>query len=294
LSVVKILSAGMKAVRPGVDAVRTAAAQYDDTGHVAILPGAPAATRRLRELLGAPAPAPDEDALVILAATPGTDLSAGVAALERARARHPSSAIAILIGSERERAELERGLLEGHRLEPSNLIHVASLEGAGADAVLDRVVDALGDGAPDVARRNPALRPAVARRIVQKAARRAGAVGAVPLAGADMGVLALLQVKMVAQLAALHDRPFGAERALEAVAIVGAGFGLRAIGRSAAGLVPGAGWAVRGGLSYAATRALGDAAAARLAAGHDLIEGRWLDAVKPKVQGVLDRLRGGS
>ena len=77
----------------------------------------------------------------------------------------------------------------------------------------------------------------------------------------------------MAQLAALHDRPFGAERALEALAIVGAGFGWRALGRSAAGFVPVAGWAVRGSVAYAATRAVGEAALARLQAGHDLIEG---------------------
>ncbi len=115
-----------------------------------------------------------------------------------------------------------------------------------------------------------------------------------PLAGADMGVLALLQVKMVAQLAALHDRPFGAQRALEALSIVGAGFGLRAIGRSAAGLVPGAGWAIQGGLSFAATRALGEAALARLEAGHELVESPLIDKVKPHVDRVLGKLGGGS
>ncbi len=199
-----------------------------------------------------------------------------------------------MIGSPEERAELERRLLEGHRLEPSNLIHVASLEGPDAEKVVERMLDMLGDQAVAAGRRNPGLRPAVGRRIVRNAALRAGAIGAVPLAGADMGVLALLQVKMVSQLAALHDRPFGAQRALEAVSIVAAGFGLRAIGRSAVGLVPGAGWAIQGGLSYAATRALGEAALARLAAGHELVEGPLIDAVKPKLEGLLSKLPGRS
>ena len=294
MGAIKLLSAGLRAVRPGVDAVRVAESQYEEGGHLAILPGDPAATRRLRELLGSPAPAPDEDALVILAVRPGLDLTAGAAALGRARGRHPSSALAVVIGSHAEREELERALIEDHRLEASNVVHAASLDGPGAEAVVDRVVDALGDGAPAAARRNPALRPAVARRIVRRAARRAGAVGAIPLGGADMGVLAMLQVKMVAQLAALHDRPFGAERALEALAIVGAGFGWRAIGRSAAAHVPGAGWAVAGGLSYGVTRALGEAALARMSAGHDLAEGPGLDKVKPHIERVLGQLPGGS
>lgn len=287
----KLLSTGVKAVRPIADAVRTADAASGEGGHLAILPGDPAATRRLRELLGSPAPAPDEDALVILAATPGTDLSAAAAALERARRRQPAGALAVLIGRRSERAELERRLLEGHRLEPSNLAHVASLEGPGAHAVLDAVIDALGDDAVAAGRRNPALRNAIGRRIVRGAARQSAGIGALPLAGADMPILALVQVKMVAQLAALHDRPFGAERALEAAAIVGAAFGWRALGRSAVGLVPVAGWAVRGGVSYGATRALGEAALARLAAGHDLIGGPPLDAVKPQIERVLGRLR---
>ncbi len=294
MGAIKLLSAGLRAVRPGVDAVRVAESQYAEGGHLAILPGDPAATRRLRELLGSPAPAPDEDALVILAARPGLDLTAGAAALRRARGRHPASAIAVVIGSRAEREELERALIEDHRLEASNIVHAASLDGPGAEAVVERIVNALGDEAPAAARHNPALRPVVARRIVRRAARRAGAVGAIPLGGADMGVLALLQVKMVSQLAALHDRPFGAERALEALAIVGAGFGWRALGRSAAGLVPVAGWAVAGGLSYGVTRALGEAALARMSAGHDLAEGPGLDKVKPHIERVLGQLPGGS
>ena len=168
---------------------------------------------------------------------------------------------------------------------------MASLEGPGARAVLDAVIDALGEDAVAAGRRNPALRQAIGRRIVRGSARQAAGIGALPLAAADMPILALVQVKMVAQLAALYDRPFGAERALEAAAVVAAGFGWRAVGRSAVGLVPVAGWAVRGGVSYGATRALGEAALVRLAAGHDLIGGPALDAVKPHIERVLSRLR---
>jgi uncharacterized protein (DUF697 family) len=97
-------------------------------------------------------------------------------------------------------------------------------------------------------------------------------------------------VRLVAQLAALHDRPFGAERALDALAVVGAGFGWRALGRSAVALVPGVGWAARGAVAYGATRAVGEAALARLAAGHDLIEGVPIDSVRPLIDRVGARL----
>jgi uncharacterized protein (DUF697 family) len=294
LNPIKLLGTGVKAVRPVADAVRSAEQQSEEGGHLAILPGDPAATRRLRELLGAPSAAPDEDALAILAATPGLDLSAGAAALERARRRHPEGALAVLIGRRSEREELERRLLEGHTLEPSNIAHTPSLEGPGAQAVIDRVIDMLGDGAIAAGRRNPGLRPAIGKRVVRGAARQAAGIGALPLAGADMPILALVQVKMVAQLSALYDRPFGAERALEALAIVGAGFGWRAVGRSAVGLVPVAGWAVQGALSYAVTRGVGEAALARLTAGHDLVGGPAIDAVKPHIERVLSKLPGRS
>jgi len=56
-------------------------------------------------------------------------------------------------------------------------------------------------------RRTPALRSAIGRRVVATTARQAAAVGAVPLGGAAMPVLTLLQIKMIGQLATLHRRP---------------------------------------------------------------------------------------
>ena len=228
---------------------------------------------------------------------PGLDLTAGAAALARARRRHPASALAVLIGSPPSGTELERALIEDHRLEASNLVHVASLEGAGAEAVVDRVdrrARRRGSPRPPGATR-PCGRPSAGGSCGGRRARRR-AVGALPLGGADMPVLALLQVKMVAQLAALHDRPFGAERALEPRSrIVGAGFGWRAHraqrrrprARRRAGP-----W--RAGCRTAVTRGLGEAALARLSAGHDLVEGPALDKVKPHIERVLGRSRRGS
>lgn len=294
MGVLGLLSTGVRAVRPIAEAARTAEAIVEGEGHIAILPGDPAATRRLRELLGSPAPAPDEDALSILAVTRGKDLAAGAAALVRARRRHPGDALAVVIGTRAEREALERELIEEHRLEASNVLHVASLEGPGEQAVIERVIDMLGDAAVVAGRRTPALRPAIGRRIVHRAARQAAAVGAVPLGGAAMPVITLQQIKMVGQLAVLHGRPLGADRVLAALSILGAGFGWRALGRSAAGLVPVAGWVVQGGLAYGVTRSMGEAAQARLAAGHDLVEAPGLQKIKPALERLLDRVPGGS
>ena len=46
------------------------------------------------------------------------------------------------------------------------------------------------------------------------------------------------------------------------VAVVGAGLGFRTIAREALGFVPGLGWAVKGGMAYVGTKALGKAATA--------------------------------
>lgn len=272
------------------EAVRAADTLSQDGGHIAVIPGDPAATLRLREILGTPAPVPTEDALAVAALTPGTDLERPGAALAQRR-RSGGGALAVLVGAEPDRAALERRLLADRRLEPSNVVHVAALDDAGADRVIDAVLDALGKELVAAGRRNPGLRPAIGRRLVQTAAKRSAAIGALPLPGVDMPVLVLIQVRLVAELAALHDRAFGPERIVEALAIVGSGFGWRAVGRSAAGAIPVAGWAVRGTVAYAATRAIGEAALARLSAGHDLIEGAPIDKARPVIDRVAARLR---
>jgi uncharacterized protein (DUF697 family) len=42
--------------------------------------------------------------------------------------------------------------------------------------------------------------------------------------------------------------------------VIGSGVGFRAVARSLLGMVPVAGWAVKGSIAYAGTRALGEAA----------------------------------
>ncbi len=114
---------------------------------------------------------------------------------------------------------------------------------------------------PALARRLPAVRDAVVRRLVQRAARQNAAVGAVVwVPGADMPVMTLNQVRMVLQIGAAYGEDVGPQRAPEVLAVVGAGLGLRTAAREALGVVPVAGWAFKGALGYAGTLALGRAA----------------------------------
>ena len=90
---------------------------------------------------------------------------------------------------------------------------------------------------------------------------------AIFIPGADFPVLTVNQIRMV-----LRSRPptvsrLDLERAIEIVPLIGAAFGFRAAARQLVGVVPGFGWAVKGGMAYVGTRALGEAAAAYFAAG---------------------------
>ena len=279
---------GVKLATPVVAIAREGAGDAPAHGDVAVLRGEPGATARLREILGAPTGTADGAHLLVAAPDDGTIGAVAEASVRRREAGRAT--LVVLVGPPDVRRRHERELTRGHRVEPSQILHVNDLEDGGADAAADAVVRALGDDATAAARRNPALRSAVGRVVVADAARRAALVGALPLAGADLPALALLQIRMVARLSATHDRGLGPERVLEAIAIVAAGFGWRALGRASARMVPGMGWAAGGAVAYAGTRAVGEAALARFAAGHDPSHAGPLDKVRPQFDRLLSRL----
>jgi uncharacterized protein (DUF697 family) len=110
-------------------------------------------------------------------------------------------------------------------------------------------------------RRYPALRRYAARRVINHTAGQNAAVGLlVFLPGADMPAMTLNQIKMVLNLASLHDQKIGPDRALELVGVLGLALGFRALARRVVTRVPGFGWLYRGLIGYAATSALGAAA----------------------------------
>jgi uncharacterized protein (DUF697 family) len=140
--------------------------------------------------------------------------------------------------------------------------------GSGKDFPLETIARAIAwrlgeEGAP-LAGRVPLLREAVCERLVESYARKNGVLAvAVWIPGADLPVLALNELRLVLRLA----QAYGASPGLgpELVATLGAGFGLRAVARELLDLVPVAGWAVKGAVAYAGTRALGEAARQRFA-----------------------------
>jgi uncharacterized protein (DUF697 family) len=133
------------------------------------------------------------------------------------------------------------------------------------------------------AARLPVLRKPVVEHTIAKFARQNGILGAaIFIPGADMPVLTLNQIRMVFHLAAAYGEEMDRDRAVEVIGVIGAAFGFRALAREALGVVPGVGWAIKGGIAYVGTRALGKAAAAYFEAGVQ-------DKVKEAVGSVRSR-----
>jgi uncharacterized protein (DUF697 family) len=117
------------------------------------------------------------------------------------------------------------------------------------------------DTAPALAAKLPALRRGIADALVAKVSRQNGLIGAaVFIPGVDFPVLTLNQLRLVMKLATAYGQQLDAQRLPEVLGVVGTGLGLRAIARGALGVVPVGGWAVKGGVAYTGTRALGEAA----------------------------------
>jgi len=135
--------------------------------------------------------------------------------------------------------------------------------GAGfpVEEIAAAVAARLGDGGTALAARLPLLREPVCEALIERFSRQNGIIGAaffVP--GADFAVLTLNQIRLVLRLAAAHGIEVDQSRLPEVLATVGAAFGFRAVARQLLGAIPVAGWAVKGGIAYAGTRALGEAA----------------------------------
>jgi uncharacterized protein (DUF697 family) len=134
------------------------------------------------------------------------------------------------------------------------------------EEIAARIAARLGEAAAPLAGRLPVLRATVVDHLVESFARKNGVIGAaVFVPGADLPVLALNQVRMLLRL----DQAYGLdldprERLPEVAATIGAGMGMRAVARELLDLVPVAGWAVKGAVAYAGTKALGEAAIKRL------------------------------
>src|SRR5919204_240688 len=112
-----------------------------------------------------------------------------------------------------------------------------------------------------LAARLPSLRRPVCEELIRRFSRQNAVIGAAAfIPGADLPALTLNQLRLVLRIADAHGFEIEPERAPELLGVIGSGLGFRALAREAVGLVPVAGWAVKGAVAYGGTRTLGEAA----------------------------------
>ncbi|MEX2646932.1 MAG: DUF697 domain-containing protein [Gaiellaceae bacterium] len=142
---------------------------------------------------------------------------------------------------------------------------------AGAGFPVEQIAAALAarlaERGASLAARVPALRDAVCEQLIDTFSRRAALVGAaVFVPGADFPAITLAQLRLVLRLAEAHGIEVGRERLPEILGVIGSGYAFRGLARNALRYVPVAGFAVRAGVAYTGTRALGEAAVRYFAA----------------------------
>lgn len=133
-------------------------------------------------------------------------------------------------------------------------------EGFPVDRIAAALARRLGEDGTALAARLPVLREPLCRELISSSARRNALIAAaVFVPGVDMPVLTLNELRLVARIGLAYGQEVDAARALELLGVVGVGFGLRALAREALDVVPVAGWAIKGSIAYAGTRAIGEA-----------------------------------
>jgi uncharacterized protein (DUF697 family) len=182
----------------------------------------------------------------VLAGAPGPDDEAALKSARRARV--PAIVLA------RRRYDVPFVL-------PTDVIVVPPGRGFPIEPLAHALAARLGETGTALAARLAVLRPAVCEWLIASFSRKNGLVGAaVFVPGVDLPVLTLNQMRLVLRIAAAHGVEVSNDRLPELLAVLGSGLGFRALARELLDLVPGVGWAIKGGVAYAGTRALGEAA----------------------------------
>jgi uncharacterized protein (DUF697 family) len=172
---------------------------------------------------------------------------------EAERARIPS--IAVIASSGGERTPDPPYVL------PARVVRVSSGSGFPVNEIARLLARALGDRGTTLAARLPLLRDHVVDDLIRRYARQNAILGASGgVTKATMPLLTLNQVRLLLRIADAYGYEIDRERIPEVLGVVAGGVGLRALARRTIGYVPVAGWAVRAGVAYGGTRAIGEAA----------------------------------
>lgn len=173
----------------------------------------------------------------------------------------------VLVGNKTDKADLDPHTAR-HRLADifgaplSQIAMISALHGTGVlEELLPRVVSAARGVEIALARRFPVFRMAVANRVIKTTAAENAVLGTlIFLPAADMPVMTANQAKMILKIAVAYGQEVGLDRLKELMVVFGAAVAFRAAARNVAAFVPVLGWAVKGGIAYGGTIALGKSA----------------------------------
>jgi len=214
------------------------------------------------ELGATPVVMPGTDVVIAIAGSGNIGLQQALAGPRRSRL----PVVVVALGDDGRAAALADVLLQ-----PTGDLVVRE----DADAAVERLGSWLSDNVGSkrlaLAHNFAFMRRAVAEDAVKTTALQNGLIGAVtPVPGADMPLMTANQAKMLLQIAAAYGEPLGKERIKELLAVVGGGYLMRAVARQALTLVPVLGWAIKGGVGYTGTLAMGKTAVQYFEDGNDL------------------------
>ncbi len=173
-----------------------------------------------------------------------------------------------LVVTEQREGLVTRASEMGYPLDPENIVSPQTGESFG-DEIKEELADAIGKwivrAAPEKRLAFSIAYPFVRRPLSKEAvfttaAQNAGVGLVVFVPGADMPIMTVNQAKMVLQIAAAYGHPLGVNRIKELAATLGGALVFRTIARQAVGLVPALGWAIKAGMGYAGTVAIGNTA----------------------------------
>jgi uncharacterized protein (DUF697 family) len=142
-----------------------------------------------------------------------------------------------------------------------DVVHVEGGHGFPVDEIAAVLARRLGESGTALAARLPVLRRPLCNQLIASAAKKNALISAaVFIPGVDMPVLTLNQARLVLRIALAYGQTVDNQRLPELLGVFGAGLGFRAVARELLDFVPVAGWALKGGVAYAGTRAVGEAA----------------------------------
>lgn len=253
----RAVKGGVRALSPFVNILRSVERSAQQIVTLEVIPADSPAAGRLREIVGLPERPPSSAGPLLAVCGVGDDVDAIAVHLVAAK-RAGRRALLIMVGTDEERRTMQQQALTHRPLELSNMVHLSGL--VDVPAIQRRLTEVLGSQIVEVAGAHPQLRDAVADTLIAQASRQASTIGAAVLVpGADTPVLTMLQVRLVAQLAAVYGRPLDARRGFEIAGVLISALGWKRLARRALAIVPIARFAVRAGVAYSGTRAVGEA-----------------------------------